>query len=131
MVKNEKYNLKNVIIDIDNFYYEIVNDNVLSVNIDVSIDKIEIINLPDNKIKPVIEEKEVMEDKRCLDEEVVSIFENIDETYESYTSYTVCIVREGDSLESIMEKNNVSKEKLEEYNNLEEIKLGNKIIIPC
>ena len=38
---DEKYILSNAVIDIDDFYYEIVNDNVLAVNIDVLVDKLE------------------------------------------------------------------------------------------
>ena len=38
---DEKYILDRADIDIDDFYYELINDNVLSVHIDVAIDKLE------------------------------------------------------------------------------------------
>ena len=37
---DDKYDTKSATIDIDDFYYEIVNNNVLSVSIDVLIDKL-------------------------------------------------------------------------------------------
>ena len=39
-------------------------------------------------------------------------------------------MREEDTIEKIMLKYNVSKEVLDEYNNLSNIKIGDKIIIP-
>lgn len=140
---DSKYDLKNAIIDIDDFYYEIINDSVLSINIDVAIDKIEENELEEeeiemNNIENEIEEIE-SEDERCVEEENVevedesqeqiSLFDNIniDDTYNTYKVY---IVRENDTLESICDKYSVSKDNLELYNNLSEIKLGDKIIIP-
>ena len=38
---DEKYVLDKAIIDINDFYYEIINSKVLEVNIEVSIDKLE------------------------------------------------------------------------------------------
>ena len=38
---DEHYNLDHLIIDIDDFYYEIVNNNVLRINIEVLLDKLE------------------------------------------------------------------------------------------
>ena len=69
--------------------------------------------------------------ERCIEEEgsLPNIFNNISES-ETYKSYTVYIVRENDTLESILNKYSTSKELLEPYNNLEELKIGDKIIIP-
>ena len=99
-----KYNLDNVKIDIDDFYYELVNDNVMRVNIEVLIDN--------------------LEEERCVEPEEVK-------TEDNYKSYTVYLVREGDTIESIMENYSVTKEELLEYNEVNEIKAGDKIIIPC
>ena len=52
-------------------------------------------------------------------------------TEEVYSSYSVYIVREGDTIEQILSKYEITKEILEDYNDLTEIKLGDKIIIPC
>lgn len=140
---DSRYDLKNALIDIDDFYYEIVNDSVLNVHIDVMIDKIEE-NIEEDII---MDNEEIIEDindnieERCVEEEVenakieklednkISLFDNIniDDTYNTYKVY---IVRENDTLENIIEKYNVDKDTLETYNNLSEIKLGDKIIIP-
>lgn len=110
---DNKYNIDNSKVDIDDFYYE-VKDNVLIVNIDVLLDNIE--------------------EERCIEEEVIDEKEddtNVIENNTGYKSYTVYIVREGDTLESILEKYNVNKEDILEYNDISELKLGDKIIIPC
>ncbi len=122
---SETYILDNVIIDIDDFYYEIVNDNILRVGIDLMLDNIE--------EKEIIEE--VIEDKRCIEEEInddTEIKEEIKDVNNDnkYKSYTVYIVRENDTIDSIIKKYNTSKDKLEQYNNLDNINIGDKIIIP-
>lgn len=172
---DDKYILDNSVIDIDDFYYEIINSNVLSINIEVLIDKLEEKlfmeekreeKLPmEEKIEEIgtkVEDK-VEEDRkisledvnqdtiddipRCIEEEdevietkskevttlpneITSLFDNLDDSKETYQSYKVYIVREGDDLELIMEKYATSREVLEQYNDLKEIKLGDKIIIP-
>lgn len=143
----KKYILDSCCIDIDDFYYELINDNVLSVHIDVAIDKLEEKkeeikeeNIMEEKElvrtelpleeEPVVEEKNPIEEKRCIEEEdIPNIFTNVEEK-ESYKSYTVYIMRENDTIESIMDSYHVSKEELEIYNDLTEVKIGDKIIIP-
>ena len=179
---DEKYDLSHAIIDIDDFYYEIVNSNLLSVNIDVLIDKLEEKLIPEELQEVVIprenileedrvftldetpeesmeeKEREVQEEPRCIEpeevptiqeektikiedkssqreeiqipSEITSLFDNIDASSETYKSYKVYIVREGDDLEFIMEKYTTTKEILEQYNDLKELKIGDKIIIP-
>lgn len=149
VVFDEKYKLDNAVIDIEDFYYEIVNNSILRINIEASLDKIEEIlieepliekiNLEDlleenNNIEELREEKEDinMETERCIEEEkeiIPNLFDNIN-IEETYNTYKICIVRENDTLESIMEKYSVNKDTLELYNDISEIKLGDKIIIP-
>ena len=73
-------------------------------------------------------------DKRCIEEEdikgITSIFDTLDDKDENYTSYSVYIVRQGDTLEDILNKYNTTKECLEDYNDLKELKINTKIIIP-
>lgn len=144
------YNLENIVIDINDFYYEIINSKMLEVNIEVLIDKLEekleesfdIIEEPlveKHKKIEVLEEPE--ENNRCIEEEskqeyqdinenvVETIFENI-ETKEQYSTYHIYIVREEDTIESIMSKYNITREELSEYNELQEVKIGDKLIIP-
>jgi len=42
----------------------------------------------------------------------------------------VYIVREGDTIDSIMSKYKITRDLLNEYNDLNELKLGDKLIIP-
>ena len=62
--------------------------------------------------------------------EITTVFDNMDASSETYKSYKVYIVREGDDLEFIMEKYATTKETIEQYNDLKELKIGDKIIIP-
>lgn len=166
---HERYKTDKVQINIDDFYYEIIDSNVLEVNIDVLLDKLEeeeiIINeIPikheimenfENDLKDTEEDRnkldlllnvnleeeeeekkemkeEIIKEDRCIEEEdyAKSIFSSFKETEEEYRTYKVYIVREGDSLEQIMNKYQITKEELEKYNNLVEINIGDKIIIP-
>ena len=142
---DEKYMLDNVVIDIDDFYYEIINNKSLEVNIDVLIDHLE--------EKPLIEEKEIIKEEKDEKKEkepenvvrddkkievveqksvtkINSLFDNLDSSTETYKTYKVCIMRAGDTIESVLQKYTITKEELEIYNNLSDIKIGDKLIIP-
>ena len=100
------YDISNVTIDIDDFYYEIKEEP---------------------KVEEPIREEEVKQDEiPILTTKNIFSFTDDDES----SSYIVYIVRENDTIETILEKYNVSIEKLKEYNDLTEIKKGDKIIIP-
>ena len=58
-----------------------------------------------------------------------NIFESVDNS-DTYVTYHVYIVKEEDTIESIMKKYNVDKEQISLYNTIEEIKPGTKLIIP-
>lgn len=130
---DDKYDTSNVKLDIDDFYYEIVDKNKLQVNIDVLID-----NLDEIKEDRCIEEEvpftnqieatklDIEEEKK---EDVKSLFDNFDDN-ESYASYYVYIVREGDTIDTILQKYLVTRDDLSLYNDLSSIKIGDKIIIP-
>lgn len=61
---------------------------------------------------------------------VDSLFNKFSDEEDSYATYKVYIVRENDSLESIVEKYNISIDELREYNNIDDLKLNDKLIIP-
>ena len=164
---DSKYDASKVTIDIDDFYYEIINDEFLRVHIDVLVDNLvyekkevekpkEIIkeereeistvidernddlmndnvNLSDKKEDTLIREEDVKASKK--DEEKESDITNKIETglfdkEEKYITYKVHIVRDTETIDEITAKYNVSKEELEKYNDLNNIVLGTKIIIP-
>lgn len=91
--------------------------------------------IPSNKVmnqntqkeapKPIEKEENIMQDQN-----VESIFMSFDNAQETYSTYRVYIVRENDNIETILNKYKISKEQLEDYNNLQEVRIGTKLIIP-
>ena len=73
---NEDYDVSNVSVAIDDFYYEILNEDTLKVNIDVLIDGLEYIKVEEMDI-----EKDIEEPVRNMpiDEEVETILEELEE----------------------------------------------------
>ena len=65
-----------------------------------------------------------------IDSDTNSLFSNLNDDEDSFSTYSIYIMREGDTLEKVMEKYSVSKEKIEEYNDLSTITLNSKIVIP-
>ena len=144
---DKKYDVENIEVDIDNFYYEVTNNKILTVNIELAVDKLEekeerieeetVIEkeevreevLEEETIKTE-EKEEVKEEERCVEpeEKSMSIFSSAES--EGYKTYKVYLVKESDTLESIMENYSVTRESLEMYNDLNSIKLGDKLIIP-
>lgn len=148
---DDKYDSSKVIIDIDDFYYEIINEEYLRVHIDVLIDNLTYIKKEE---KPAIQEveketlTELKTDERLTDikeeklnivkqeekQSKIDIKDNITTNFfdekEQYITYKIHIIRENETINSIIEKYNVSKEELEKYNSLDNIVLGTKIIIP-
>ena len=68
--------------------------------------------------------------KEQLEQKINSIFNNSSFSDEVYVTYNVFILRDGDTLDSIMDKYSITKEELEKYNDLSNLQLGDKIIIP-
>ena len=148
IVIDEKYDTSKAIIDIDDFYYEIINDNVLRVAIDVLVDKLEekplieeLTLIDETPKRTVIEEdvREVVTEERCIEpeeekievkEKINSLFNKFSKESEVYVTYNVYIVREGDTIESILDKYTIDVEELKKYNDISELKLGDKLIIP-
>ncbi|MEG2322642.1 MAG: LysM peptidoglycan-binding domain-containing protein [Bacilli bacterium] len=120
---SDKYILDNLSIAIDDFYYEIINNNILNVSIEVGLDNLE---EQVKESKPII-----LEAPRMEVEDVKTLFTSFDEADETYTTYKVCIVKENQTVESIALTYNISKELLEQYNDLSDLKIGDKLIIPA
>lgn len=123
-ILDDDYNLDNIKVDIDDFNYKIKNNNILSVNINLLLDNLskkekeeanffeeELINYDDNK-------------------EVTSIFNNFDDKDEKFVTYYVHIYRENDDLNKILDDYKITKEELLQYNNLDNLTINSKIIIP-
>lgn len=172
---DEEYDTTSAICDIDDFYYEIVNNQKLAISIDICVDKLkkkelvdinkQIDNMDTEENKSDIEKINDMEIKeelknldRCIDlddleyeeseekqektenrkdimqnsfegeKEIKSLFSDMQK--EEYISYTIYIVRENDNIDEIATKYNTDIEILKEYNDINELKIGDKIIIP-
>lgn len=161
-----RYERDNMVVDIDDFRYELIDSNRLKVNIDLYIDgdiipeEEEVIDEKrgiikemdeiegDSRIdmdndfledtidfsKNIIEEinKEPMETEASTivnENNNINIFGNISDN-ETYATYKVYTVMDTDTIDGIISKYNISKELLGEYNNIEDIKSGDKLIIP-
>ena len=127
-------------IEIDDFEYEINND-VMKVKINLELtceeeneDQIfendkelfesEIINIDDN-INIQNEKTDIN-----VEENINNITNNIINNENNYYTYKVYIAREGDTIETICSKYNVNINDLKDYNNINNLNIGDKIIIP-
>ena len=175
------YDLSNVTIDIDNFYYDVIDDKILKVNIDLMVDNIEEmidVSVVKNANKEEIIDNDEEDDRVVMDEELleegigvitpnkeelekieeieenelikeidnninieienentnininnINLFDNL-KMEETYSTYRVYFVKENDNIEKILEKYKITKEELENYNDLSNIKVNDKLIIP-
>ena len=189
------YDRNTLVVDIDDFRYELVDRNKLKVNIDLYIDG-EIIVKEKNDSEMRVEQEEVaLGDERVQEERTEEVDNNnegdIDETLEEemeednlevkperidlldemlndkeedsmenvemnnenvnnnnnnndnsnnifsgfneeekYVTYRVHIVMETDTIDKLLEEYNITKEELSKYNVIENIKPGDKLIIP-
>ncbi len=149
---SDRINKDTIKIEIDDFKYDIEKD-VLKVNIDLEFTCEEVEeNMEEPKELEEIhegvddymddyfkEDKIELEDKTEVNsvkndidvhENINSITNNIMNTENKYYTYKVYIVRGGDTIESICTKYNITYEELKEYNDLSEINVGDKLIIP-
>ena len=75
-------------------------------------------------------ETNTIEDKKEAEESIKNIINNMNDE-ETYYRYKIYIMREEDTIESIAIKYNVTLDDLREYNNLQNINIGDKIVITC
>ena len=150
---DKKYDTKNIDVDINDFYYELSSNQILSVNIEVVIDGLEekeetfvtkektVIPNETEDDREELETEEKIETKENIepvakteqieeprDENTKSIFENLDEN-ERYSVYKVHVVTENDTVESILQNYQITKDQLEAYNDLNDLQVGSKLII--
>ena len=155
-----RYDISTVKADIDDFYYDVINSDTLSVNIDLFIEaeylpedvtkeedtldekaeteEIEEVRVEKIKVDDVKDDIPVVDEKK---EEImgkISTEEIKEETRdndnitasETYTTYYVYIVKEEDTIDKILIKYGITKEAFEDYNDITNIKPGDKVIIP-
>lgn len=59
-----------------------------------------------------------------------SIFSNLADTSDTFCKYHVYIMRETDTIETVLNQYQITRDALAEYNNLDSIPVGSKLIIP-
>lgn len=155
-------------LEITDFSYDILNDNVLKVNIEFKFDALvlkqqkesnleetleflnedrkeedlEIIEVEETKKEesiPQIEEinkkedekeNKMIEDENRMDvEDENTIIESINDNDSEFTTYHIHIVKEAETIESICALYNSNTTMLAEYNDLNDFKVGDKLIV--
>ncbi len=140
--------------EITDFTYELVDDSTLRVNIEFSVSAEE----KEEEIEEVEEDTEKESLRESVMEEINELFPEVEEPEEEQVedteerldenseaiildamqekesevaTYHIHIVNNNDSIESICAIYNTDEATLKEYNNIENIQIGDKIIIPC
>lgn len=148
---SSKVDPDSVIFEIEDFTYEVVDNDTLRVNIeykinakeqnnnvellkaeeDISLDKLldEIdTNRSEIEEEPLVE-KEIKEERIKGDEEK-TILNNINMDEEKFITYKVHEMKETDTIESICINYKTTQNILEKYNDLKNLTIKDKIIIP-
>lgn len=146
-------------ITVDDFFYEIEDDENLVCHIDVLVEGLEEVFIEEPPLEEV--ERHVEEIRECdgdqnkeieiphreeelkeeleeeleeeieeLVEEQQSLFSNLKDDEDTFTTYSIYIIRQDETIQTVLEKYKITKEALEEYNDLSNIVEGSKVIIP-
>ncbi len=138
-------------LSIDDFNY-VVEKDILHIKVDLKMDYSEIVPEVSEMIKeenkedgedmteevntdlkletPTEFHNELMLDEKKENENTINkVMEAIPDS--GFDKFKVYIMREEDTLESVMIKYNVNMTTIKEYNDIENIKVGDKIVIPC
>lgn len=192
---DSKYDVNSMVIDIDNFYYEVVDGEILSVNIDVFVEGDKVLDAPalDNEVdlvtlnneddrgdddtvsfddlSSITNEDDMVEsinyissinNKNINDNAPINVSDSSntndlisyktdsnesdtndlssdidikfnpfnDDSNDTYVTYRVYMVRDNDTIDTIINKFNVSKEIISDYNDISTLVPGDKVIIP-
>ena len=140
-------NIDTIDFAVVDFTYEIIDNNTLRVNIEYSVQAEEDNNIERVEIKDAEELErliEIEEENEKKNEEQVKIEENekldsvtkeelinsINKDEESFVTYNIHIIKENEDIDSLCTKYKTNKDILELYNDITNIKIGDKIIIP-
>ncbi len=99
-------------------------------NSNVNEDKEEVEQVVSYKKPEKIDLDEVTFDKDIKEDGKVNFFNTDSFSNETYATYYVYVVKENDTIDNILDKFKITKEELANYNDINDIKKGNKLIIP-
>lgn len=112
----------------------VINEDIIKENLSP---KIERECDGDNTYQNDTEEIKEMETQEMLEENTKeqeqtmgSLFSSLKESDETFSTYSVYILRQEETVQSLIEKYKTTKEELESYNDLSNLTIGSKIIIP-
>ena len=144
-------------IDITDFYYDITDGNCVLCHIEITIDALEILKeerecdgdsseqkemeIPhiEDFVSPLKMEEKIdfnREEENSIEETVYEKDEdshgifNLSLEEETYGTFIVYMVRQNETINSIIEKYNTSLEEIEKYNDIKDLTIGSKVIIP-
>ena len=141
----EQIDINTLNLEITDFSYDILNDNVLKVNIEFKINadviEEEVIKDPleilEEKTIEIEEEnnddglkiEEENNDDRLKIEEENTIIDSINEKDTEFITYHVHVVKEAETIESICALYNTDTNTLSAYNDLTDFKVGDKLLV--
>ena len=139
---------ESVDLAIQDFTYEIKDNDTLKVNIEYCVNALELKEenkQEENKQEELFEREEdddtledmldnideiTDEDRNVTEDGKKTILESINEQDESFVTYHIHIMQENDTIDTICTKYNTTSNILNEYNDLSTVAIGDKLIIP-
>lgn len=91
----------------------------------------EVKNIEIKEEKEEVVEEKFEEERKIAEADKSAIIESINAEEDTFVTYHVHIVKESESVEAICAMYKINQMSLSEYNDLSDIKIGDKIIIPC
>ena len=139
---------ESVDLAIQDFTYEIKDNDTLKVNIEYCVNALELKEenkQEENKQEELferVEDDDTLEDildnldepsdenRNVTEDDKKTILESINEQDESFVTYHIHIMQENDTIDTICTKYNTTSNILNEYNDLSTVAIGDKLIIP-
>ncbi len=127
---NNDIDLSTITLEVNDFTYDLINDEVIKAAIEVIV-KGQIVNNPPEEVIFKDIEEELRNDETEEIEEIEEIIEDEkEEILDGFIKYHVHIVKQDESLDLIAQKYHKTILDLEDYNDISDIKVGDKLIIP-